>query len=104
MAETETAWWNAEVIMPAAEAGKRPDEILGVDWAYRMSTLAEQALIGMYHPQQKQAWTTTIIEGLEMQLAAAGLYGRLDHPPAIGFLDITGSTRLTQERGGRRLE
>ena len=99
MAETETAWWKSEVIMPAAEAGKRPDEILGVDSAHRMSVLAEQALIGMYHLQQKQAWTTTIIEGLEMQLAAAGLHSRLEHPPAMCFLDITGYTRLTQERG-----
>ena len=99
MAETETAWWKGEVIMPAAEAGKRPDEILGVDLAHRMSVLAEQALIGMYHLQQKQAWTTTIIEGLEMQLAAAGLHTRLEHPPAMCFLDATGSTRLTQEGG-----
>jgi class 3 adenylate cyclase/DNA-binding transcriptional MerR regulator len=99
MAETETAWWNAGVMMPAAAAGKRPDEILAVDFAYRMSVLCEQALIGMYHLQQKQAWTTTIIEGLEMQLAAAGLHSRLDHPPAMCFLDITGYTRLTQERG-----
>ena len=86
-------------MMPAAEAGTRPDEILGVDSAHRMSILAEQALIGMYHLQQKQAWTTTFIEGLEMQLAAAGLHSRLDHSPAIGFLEITGSTRLTQEQG-----
>ena len=99
IAETETAWWNAGVIMPAAAAGKRPDEILAVDFAYRMSVLCEQALLGMYHLQQKQAWTTTIIEGLEMQLAAAGLHSRLDHPPAMCFLDITGYTRLTQERG-----
>lgn len=99
MAETETAWWNAGVMMPAAAAGKRPDEILAVEFAYRMSVLCEQALIGMYHLQQKQAWTTTIIEGLEMQLASAGLHSRLDHPPAMCFLDITGYTRLTQERG-----
>src|SRR5437867_652120 len=92
MAETETAWWKAEVIMPAAEAGKRPDEILGVDSANRMSVLAEQALMGMYHLQQKQAWTTTIIEGLEMQLAAAGLHTRLEHPPARGFLAPPAST------------
>ncbi len=99
MAETETAWWKAEVIMPAAEVGMRPDEILGVDSAHRMSVLAEEALIGMYHLQQKQAWTTTIIEGLELQLAAAGLHSRLRRPPAMCFLDITGSTRLTQEGG-----
>ena len=53
----------------------------------------------MYHLQQTQAWTTGLIAGLEMQLAAAGLHSRLDHPPAMCFLDITGYTRLTQERG-----
>jgi adenylate cyclase len=99
MAETETAWWRSEVIMPAVAAGKRPDEILGADFANRMSLLAEQAILGMYHLQQAQAWTGTIIEGLEMQLAAAGLHSRLEHPPAMCFLDITGYTRLTQERG-----
>jgi adenylate cyclase len=99
MAETETAWWRDEVIVPAMEAGKRPDEILGVEFANRTAQLSEQAIMGMYHLQQKQAWTTTIIEGLEMQLAAAGLHSRLEHPPAMCFLDITGYTRLTQERG-----
>jgi adenylate cyclase len=99
MAETETAWWRDGVIKPAMEAGKRPDEILGVGFANRMSVLSEQALIGMYHLQQGQAWTGTIIEGLETMLAEAGLHSRLDHPPAMCFLDITGYTRLTQERG-----
>ncbi len=99
MAETETAWWQSEVLTPATEAGRRPDEILGVGFGNRMSLLAERALIGMYHLQQMQAWTTTIIGGLEMMLAGAGVHSRLDHPPAMCFLDITGYTRLTQERG-----
>ncbi len=34
-----------------------------------------------------------------MQLAEAGLHSRLDHPPAMCFLDISGYTQLTQERG-----
>jgi class 3 adenylate cyclase len=99
MTETETAWWQSEVLAPAAEAGRRPDEILGVEFANRMSVLAEHALLGMYHLQQMQAWTGTIIEGLEAQLAEAGLHTRLEHPPAMCFLDITGYTRLTEERG-----
>jgi adenylate cyclase len=99
MAETEAAWWESEVITPAVEAGKRPDEILGIDFGDRMSVLGEQALLGMYHLQQTQAWTANIIGGLEMLLAAAGLHSRLEHPPAMCFLDITGYTRLTQERG-----
>jgi len=99
MAETEAAWWESEVITPATEAGKRPDEILGIDFGDRMSVLAEQALIGMYHLHETQTWTANIIRGLEAMLAAAGLHSRLDHPPAMCFLDITGYTRLTQERG-----
>jgi adenylate cyclase len=39
------------------------------------------------------------MESLEMTLARAGLHTRLEHPPAMCFLDITGYTRLTQERG-----
>ena len=99
MAETETDWWRSEVILPAVAAGKRPDEILGADFANRMSMLAERAILGMYHLQEAKAWSGTIIEGLEMLLAAAGLHSRLEHPPAMCFLDITGYTRLTQERG-----
>ena len=64
-----------------------------------MSALTERSVIAMYHLQQTHAWTTNIIEGLEFQFAAAGLHSRLEHPPAMCFLDITGYTRLTQERG-----
>ncbi len=99
IAETETNMWQSEVITPATERGIRPDEILGVDFGDRMSVLSERAVIAMYHLQQMQAWTGNIIEGLEMQLAAAGLHSRLTHPPAMCFLDITGYTRLTQEQG-----
>ena len=56
-------------------------------------------MIELYRLIQTGAWTAVIIEGLEMQLTAAGLHSRLEHPPAMCFLDITGYTRLTDERG-----
>ncbi len=99
VAETEAAMWQSEVIEPATRAGKRPDEILGAEFGDRMSVLTERAMIGMYHIQQTQAWTANLIEGVEMMLTSAGLHRRLDHPPAMCFLDITGYTSLTQERG-----
>jgi DNA-binding transcriptional MerR regulator len=99
MAETEAAMWQSEVIGPATAAGKRPDEILGADFGDRMSVLTERAVVAMYHLQQTRAWTANIIEGLEVMLAEAGLHTRVDHPPAMCFLDISGYTRLTQERG-----
>jgi adenylate cyclase len=99
LAETESAIWQSEVIMPAMEAGKRPDEILGVDFGDRMSDLSERAVVAMYHLQQTRAWTAGIIEGFEMSLAGAGVHSRLEHPPAMCFFDISGYTRLTQEHG-----
>ena len=53
----------------------------------------------MYHALQARAWTANIIDAFEQMLARAGLHSRLERPPAICFLDITGYTRLTQERG-----
>ena len=46
-----------------------------------------------------QAWTANIIGGFEKALTDAGLLKTLHRPPAICFLDITGYTRLTYERG-----
>ena len=99
MAETESAFWDDQVVRPAMEAGRRPDEIHGAEFGDQMAFHLERAIMGMYHLQQTQAWTTGLIAGLEVQLAALGLHNRLAHPPAMCFLDITGYTRLTQERG-----
>ena len=99
MAETESAFWEAEILGPAMEAGRRPDEILGIEFGDQMAVMMERGIVAMYHLQQTQAWTTDMIANLEMQLAAMGLHSRLDHPAAMCFLDITGYTQLTQERG-----
>jgi adenylate cyclase len=99
IAEQEAAWWNSEVIEPALAGGSGPEEIGNADLADRISPLAEQTVLAMYHIQQARAWTANIIEGFETLMAAAGIHSRLERLPAICFLDITGYTRLTQERG-----
>jgi adenylate cyclase len=99
MAETEAGWWRSEVTEPALAAGVRPGEMSATELSTRMSILAEALVLAMYHAHQTHAWTGNIIAGLEVQLAAAGLHARLDRPPAMCFLDITGYTRLTQDRG-----
>jgi adenylate cyclase len=99
MAETEGAWWVSEVIEPALAAGKGPDEVAAGALADRTAPLAEQAMLAMYHAQQIHVWATHIIEGFEVLMAQAGVHSRLERPPAICVLDLTGYTRLTQERG-----
>jgi len=97
--ESEAAWWRSEVSNPAIAAGKGSEGLADAAFSELISPLAEQALLAMYHAQQARAWSTAIIEGTELMLERAGLHSRLERPPAICFLDLTGYTRLTQERG-----
>jgi adenylate cyclase len=99
IAESEGAWWTSEVIEPAIAAGEGPEAIANAMFAERSAPLAEQALLAMYHAQQARVWAANIIEGFESLMAEVGIHSRLDRLPAICFLDITGYTRLTQERG-----
>jgi class 3 adenylate cyclase len=99
VAEQEGAWWSSEVIAPAMAAGKQPDEMTNPELASQTAPLSEAAILAMYHAQQARVWTANIIEGFEVLLAKAGLHSRLERPPAVCFLDITGYSRLTQERG-----
>jgi adenylate cyclase len=99
MAETEADWWQSEVIEPAIAAGQDAQELSATDFSTDLSLLAERSIMATYHAQQAHAWTGNIISGFEQLMARAGLHSRLERPPAVCFLDITGYTRMTQERG-----
>jgi len=101
LAETEAAWWNSEVEMALLESGMTEGEMLQAqaDLGSQMTPLIEQALLAIYHGQQEHAWSQVFVEHVEGALEGAGLYRRLDRPPAMCFLDLTGYTRLTEERG-----
>jgi adenylate cyclase len=97
--EQEGAWWASEVIEPAMAAGEGPEAIANVELSDRIAPLSEQTVLAMYHAQQARAWTANLIEGFETLMAQAGIHTRLVRLPAVCFLDITGYTRLTAERG-----
>jgi adenylate cyclase len=101
IAETEAAWWNSEVEMALLASGMTEAEMLvaQADLGSQMTPLIDQALLAAYHGQQEHAWSQVFVEHVEGALEAAGLYRRLDRPPAMCFLDLTGYTRLTEERG-----
>jgi adenylate cyclase len=100
--EQEAAWWYAEVIEPALEAGGSLDEMGNSEFANRISPLMDQGFLAMYHAQQARNWTANIIAGFEQVLDRAGIHSQLERVPAICFLDISGYTRLTQEFGDDR--
>jgi adenylate cyclase len=101
IAETETAWWDSEVVTPLLASGTAEGEMLAAqaDLGSRMAPLREQALLAIYQGQQEHAWRQGFVEHVEGALERAGLYRRLDRPPAVCFLDLSGYTRLTQEQG-----
>jgi adenylate cyclase len=101
IAETEAAYWNSEVEMALLASGMTESEMLAAqaDLGSQLTPLIEQVLLAIYHGQQEHAWSQVFVEHVEGALEAAGLHSRLDRPPAMCFLDITGYTRLTEERG-----
>jgi adenylate cyclase len=101
MAETEADWWRTEIEQPLIAAGLGEGVVLNTaaDWGARQAPLVDQAVLAMYHAQEQHAWLDNIVENVEHALDRAGLRARPDRPPAICFLDLTGYTRLTEERG-----
>jgi adenylate cyclase len=99
IADAEAGLWNSEVIEPAVAADAGPAEISDAELTDRISPVMERSVVAMYHIQQARAWTANIIEGFEGLMAKAGIRSRLERLPAVCFLDITGYTQLTQERG-----
>jgi adenylate cyclase len=101
VAETETGWWRTDVEQPLLEGGMSTVQMLEAqaDFGSQINPLMEQVLVAVYRGQQEHAWSQSALEDVEDALERAGLLSRLHHPPAVCFLDLTGYTRLTEERG-----
>jgi adenylate cyclase len=101
IAETEADWWHTEVEMPLIEKGMNDNEMLeeSQQFGMKLEPLAATAFDALYKGQQANNWMKNIIAGVERSLDKAGLHHKLDRPPVMCFLDISGYTRLTEERG-----
>lgn len=101
MAETEAEWFRSEIVAPMLEDGQTENDVgrFTNEISPRMSALTDQAMLAIYHRQQRHAWSVNIIAGIAMGLERAGLHQRESQTPAMCFLDISGYTRLTAEHG-----
>ena len=101
VADTESDWWWTDILEPLFRKGVPTAEI-GIqtaEFASSTGAITDEALLALYHSQQTSAWMRNIFEGFEGTLERAGLHARIDRPPAICFFDVTGYSRLTEERG-----
>ncbi len=101
MADVEADLWNSDVIQPIFASGGTFADVgpRTADFSNALQPLTALQLIALYRGQQTNAWMRNFFEGFETGLARAGLYNPVERPPAICFLDLSGYTRLTDERG-----
>jgi class 3 adenylate cyclase len=103
IAETEADWWHTQIMQPTLASGMNASEMLQTqaELGDAFTTLMEQTLVAIYHANQEHTWNETLIGQVEDALDRAGLRSKMTTTPAICFLDLTGYTRLTEERGDR---
>jgi class 3 adenylate cyclase len=101
IAEIETDWYKTEIMQTFIDSGMNEVEMMDAqaELGSRLVPLMDHALLALYHGQQEHAWRNSWFEYVETALERAGLYSKLHRPPAMCFLDITGYTRLTEEKG-----
>lgn len=101
IAESEAEWWRSEIAEPMLRQGLTANDIgrRAAEITPELTVVSVEALLAVYRAQQRHAWTVNIVEGIAGALDRAGLQQRRARDPAMCFLDITGYTTLTQERG-----
>jgi adenylate cyclase len=101
IAEGDANWFHTQVEVPLLMSGMSEAEVLdaGSQAAEAMTPLLDRALVAMYHAQSEHTWMGNVVEAVEATLETAGLYRKVAEPHAMCFLDLSGYTRLTEERG-----
>jgi adenylate cyclase len=101
IAEVESSWWYTDILQPIFARGGTAADVTAETAAFADSfgELEDRLVLGLFHGHQSHAWMKNIFEGFESVLVRSGLQAPTTVPPAICFLDLSGYTRLTEERG-----
>jgi class 3 adenylate cyclase/DNA-binding transcriptional MerR regulator len=101
IAEAEAAWYRTHLEKPMLASGMSRIHAMRAasEFGAAYMQFMDQALLDMYHRQQEHVWIDSIVLDIEEALEEMGVHRRLERPPAMCFLDLTGYTRLTEEQG-----
>ena len=98
-AEAELYEANVEGRLRTSGLSERELIEFGTRFGNRASTALEKALLMVYRRHRLHVWTEHAVNHVEAALEAEGVEARVSQPPAICFVDLTGYTRLTEQRG-----
>jgi adenylate cyclase len=101
IAKAEADYYEANIERRLRAAGLDERQLieLGTRLGDRVVGLLERVLLMVYRRRREHIWTEHAINHVEEALEGSGLQQRVAQPPAICFVDLTGYTRLTEERG-----
>jgi class 3 adenylate cyclase len=101
LAQAEADLYESEIEGRLRDAGMDERQLLefGSNVGERIIALLEAALIAVYRRHREHVWIAHSTNHAEVALDVAGLHPRVSRPPAICFVDLTGYTRITEERG-----
>jgi adenylate cyclase len=101
IAKAEADYYEAHIERRLRAAGLDERQLieLGTQLGDRVIGLLERVLLMVYRRRREHVWTEHAINHVEEALESSGLQARVPQPPAICFVDLTGYTRLTEERG-----
>jgi len=101
IAKAEAGYYEANIERRLRAEGLDERQLieLGTELGDRVIGLLERVLLMVYRRRREHVWTEHAINHVEEALESSGLQARVAQPPAICFVDLTGYTRLTEERG-----
>jgi len=101
IARSETGLWHDLVDVPAQRAGATQRELLdqGVEFGDAIMSVVDGSTMAIYRRMQEHAWMSDLVEHLELALVEAGVYTKPERPATMAFMDLSGYTALTEERG-----
>jgi adenylate cyclase len=101
IAEADGTFDRKNIEAPLLEAGLSWSAMVqaGSQAAELIAPLLDPAVLSLYHAQSEHTWLANVVEAVEATLEQEGLYRSITDPPAMCFLDLSGYTRLTEQRG-----
>jgi adenylate cyclase len=101
VSEASSSFYHAQIEIPMLRAGMSDSEVMQAANEAVAAGIPhlDRAILAMYHAHSEHTWLSNVVEAVEATLEKTNLHHTVTEPPGMAFLDLTGYTRLTEERG-----